>query len=62
MIKELLSSEEGQVSLEFILLVGGVLVAALTIIGIRESLRYLGNVTSSWVEQERNLSIQKVTR
>jgi len=61
-MKELLYSEKGQVSLEFILLVGGVLVGALTIIGLRESLNFLGNVTSDWVEQERNLSIQKVTR
>lgn len=58
----MLYSEKGQVSLEFILLVGGVLVGALTIIGLRESLNFLGNVTSDWVEQERNLSIQKVTR
>jgi len=62
MIKELISSEEGQVSLEFILIVGGVIVAALTIIALKDSLKYLGKITSSWVGQERNLSIQKVTR
>ncbi|GBE55689.1 hypothetical protein BMS3Bbin15_01872 [archaeon BMS3Bbin15] len=62
MIKELVSSEEGQVSLEFILLVGGVIVAALTIIALEKSLKYLGDITSSWVGQERNISIQKITR
>ncbi|GCC11054.1 hypothetical protein IPdc08_01100 [archaeon] len=62
MIKELVSSEEGQVSLEFILLVGGVIVAALTIIALEKSLKYLGVITSHWVGQERNLSIQDVTR
>ncbi len=61
-MKDFALSEKAQVSLEFILLVGGVLVAALTIVGIRESIKSLANVTSDWVEQERNLVIEKVTR
>ena len=49
-------------SLEFILLVGGVLVGALTIFTLRDSLKNFAQVITDWVEAERNLSIAQVTR
>jgi|Deesub1362B_J571_1020462.scaffolds.fasta_scaffold01235_4 uncharacterized protein (UPF0333 family) len=62
MKKALLVDEKAQVSLEFILLVGGVLVGALTIFTLRDSLKNFAQVISDWVEAERNLSIAQVTR
>ena len=62
MKKALLLDERAQVSLEFILLVGGVLVGALTIFTLRDSLKNFAQVITDWVEAERNLSIAQVTR
>jgi uncharacterized protein (UPF0333 family) len=62
MKKALLVNEKAQVSLEFILLVGGVLVGALTIFTLRDSLKNFAQVISDWVDAERNLSIAQVTR
>ncbi len=62
MKKALLVNEKAQVSLEFILLVGGVLVGALTIFTLRDSLKNFAQVISDWVEAERNLTIAQVTR
>ncbi|NOZ59375.1 MAG: class III signal peptide-containing protein [Euryarchaeota archaeon] len=60
--ESVISGERAQVSLEFILLVGGVLVGALTIFTLRDSLRNFSQVIADWVEAERNLSIAQVTR
>ncbi|WP_456474380.1 hypothetical protein [Candidatus Pyrohabitans sp.] len=61
-MKALLLDEKAQVSLEFILLAGGIIVGALTIFTLRDSLKNFAQVVSDWVESERNLSIAKVTR
>lgn len=61
-MKALLLDERAQVSLEFILLAGGIIVGALTIFALRDSLKNFAQVVSNWVESERNLSIAKVTR
>jgi uncharacterized protein (UPF0333 family) len=58
----MLSDERAQVSIEFILLVGGVLIGALTIFTLRDSLNNFAQVISEWAEQERNISISQVTR
>ncbi|NOZ82224.1 MAG: class III signal peptide-containing protein [Euryarchaeota archaeon] len=58
----MLSDERAQVSIEFILLVGGVLIGALTIFTLRDSLKNFAQVISEWAEQERNISISQVTR
>ena len=55
-------NERSQVSIEFILLTGGVLVAALAFFTIKNSMSSLANVTSKFVEVERNRSIARVTR
>jgi uncharacterized protein (UPF0333 family) len=57
-----LSDERAQVSIEFILLTGGVVVAALTFFSLQGSIRGFANVTSEWVETERNASLIKITR
>jgi uncharacterized protein (UPF0333 family) len=61
-MKRLLADQEAQVSLEFILLVGGVLLGALTIFALRDSLKNFAAVIRDWVDAERNLSIAQVTR
>ncbi len=58
----MLSDERAQVSIEFILLVGGVLIGALTIFTLRDSLKNFAQVISDWAGQERNISISQVTR
>ncbi len=58
----MLSDERAQVSIEFILLVGGVLIGALTIFTLRDSLKNFAQVISDWAAQERNISISQVTR
>jgi uncharacterized protein (UPF0333 family) len=54
--------EHGQVSIEFILLTGGVVVAALTFYALQGTMRSFADVTSDWVAKERNASIIKLTR
>ncbi len=54
--------EQGQVSIEFILLTGGVVVAALTFYTLQGTMRSFANVTSDWVAKERNATIIKLTR
>ena len=59
---KMLYGERAQISLEFILLVGGVLVGALTIFTLRDSIRNFSQVITDWVDAERNISIAQVTR
>jgi len=54
--------EQGQVSIEFILLTGGVVVAAMTFYALQGTMRSFANVTSDWVAKERNAAIVKLTR
>jgi len=56
------AGERGQVSLEFILITGGIIAAALTIFMVRGSIRNFANVISNWVDVERNQSISTLTR
>jgi hypothetical protein len=48
--------------MEFILVTGGVLVAALTIWSLQGTLKSFANVTVDWVEKERNSTLTKITR
>ncbi|MEE8400898.1 MAG: class III signal peptide-containing protein [Candidatus Hydrothermarchaeaceae archaeon] len=61
-LKSFLSLDRAQVSLEFILLTGGVVVAALAIFSLQGTISSFANVSSSWVETERNSTITKITR
>jgi len=51
-----------QVSMEFILLTGAVVVAALIFWSLSGTFRNLGNVVSNWVASERNITLTKITR
>ncbi len=56
------AGERGQTSLEFILLSGGVIAAALTIFMMRGAIANFAQVISNWVDVERNQSISTLTR
>ena len=55
-------SERSQASIEFILLAGGVIVAAMAFFAIKNSVVSLANATSELVEMERNKTILRLTR
>lgn len=55
-------SERSQLSIEFVLLAGGVIVAAITFFAIKNTVSSFADVTSDFVEMERNKSITRVTR
>ncbi len=57
-----IDQEAGQVSIEFIILTGGIVVAAIAFFSIRGSFQAFANTTSEWVEGERNLGISKIKR
>jgi len=61
-LKSFLGIERAQVSVEFILVTGGVIVAALTIFSLRGTIASFANVSTDWVERERNATITKITR
>jgi len=50
------------VSLEFILLTGGVILAALTVYALRGSINAFASVVSDWVGAQRNATLTKITR
>jgi uncharacterized protein (UPF0333 family) len=56
------SGERAQVSIEFILLAGGVVAAAVIFWSLGGSIEALGNTTSQWVAAERTLTINRITR
>lgn len=60
--KEALKSEKAQVSMEFILLAGSVVVAAIIFWSLSKTFNNLGAVVSNWVAAERNISLARVTR
>lgn len=60
--KKVLKSEKAQVSMEFIILTGSVVVAALIFWSLSKTFNNLGSVVSNWVEAERNISLARVTR
>jgi len=51
-----------QGSMEFILITGGVVVAAIVFYSLSGTFRNLGNVVSNWVASERNITLAKITR
>jgi len=61
-IEYIMLGERGQTSLEFILLVGGVVIGALTLYLMRDSVVAFANVTKDWIALERNKTIEIVTR
>lgn len=56
------NQEKSQVSIEFIILTGGVVVAAIAFFSLRGTIQAFANVTVDWVERERNISISKLKR
>jgi uncharacterized protein (UPF0333 family) len=54
--------ERAQVSIEFVLLTGGVVVAAIIFWSLGGSIRSLGQTVEGWVSIERDLTITKITR
>lgn len=61
-LKKFVVQRTSQVSIEFIILTGGVLLAAITFYGIYGSITSFANVTSRWVDEERASTIAKITR
>jgi uncharacterized protein (UPF0333 family) len=62
MLRGFIRQGKSQVSIEFILLAGGVILAAITFYAVQGSIKSFANVTANWIETERNLSITKLTR
>ncbi len=62
MSSQFVRNEKAQVSIEMILLTGGMILVALGFYSISQSIRAMTDVTSDWIDQERNASIAKVTR
>ncbi|MEK6978460.1 MAG: class III signal peptide-containing protein [Candidatus Hydrothermarchaeota archaeon] len=58
----LLGGERSQVSLEFVLLTGGVILAAVTVYALRGSINAFASVVSDWVGAQRNATLTKITR
>ncbi|RMF90433.1 MAG: class III signal peptide-containing protein [Methanobacteriota archaeon] len=61
-IQRFITGERAQTSIEFILLTGGVVAAALIFWSLGGSIQNLGRTVEDWVSTERNLTIQKITR
>lgn len=61
-ISNFLTDEKAQVSIEFVILTGSVIVGAIVIYSVQGSIRSFANVTANWVEIERNITITKLTR
>lgn len=61
-LSALIKDRRAQVSVEFILLTGGVVAAALIFYSLSGSIQSFANVVSNWTETERNATIAKITR
>ncbi len=61
-LKSFLGIERAQVSMEFILITGGVVVAALTIFSLQGTISSFAEVSTDWVDKQRNATITKITR
>lgn len=61
-MQKFIKEVSAQVSIEFILLAGGVVVAAIVFWSLSGTFRNLGNVVSNWVAAERNITLTKITR
>ncbi len=60
--KNFLEAERAQASIEFVLITGGVVVAAISIFSLQGTISSLANVSTQWVASERNATIAKITR
>ena len=60
--KNFLGTERAQASIEFVLITGGVVVAAISIFSLSGTISAFANVSTNWVEMERNATITKITR
>ncbi len=61
-LKSFLGTERAQASIEFVLVTGGVIVAAITIFSLQGTIGSFANVSADWVDRERNATITKITR
>jgi uncharacterized protein (UPF0333 family) len=61
-LKNFLEAERAQASIEFVLVTGGVVVAALAIFSLQGTIASFANVTTDWAARERNATIAKITR
>jgi uncharacterized protein (UPF0333 family) len=62
LISRFIYAERAQVSVEFILLTGGVVVAAIIFYSLGGSIRAMGTMVTDWIGFERNLTITRITR
>jgi uncharacterized protein (UPF0333 family) len=60
--KNFLDAERAQASIEFVLITGGVVVAAISIFALQGTISSFANVSTDWVSRERNATITKITR
>jgi uncharacterized protein (UPF0333 family) len=60
--KRFIGQERAQVSIEFILLTGGIVVAAILFWSLGGSMRALGTQVTNWIGLERNLTVTRITR
>ncbi len=60
--KSFLNAERAQASIEFVLITGGVVVAAISIFALQGTIGAFANVSTNWVAMERNATITKITR
>jgi hypothetical protein len=57
-----LREEGGQVSIEFVLLTGGVVLAAITVYTLRGTIGAFSTVVQNWVTQERDATLTRIAR
>jgi uncharacterized protein (UPF0333 family) len=60
--RSFLNAERAQASIEFVLITGGVVVAAISIFALQGTISSFANMTTDWAERERNATITKITR
>ncbi len=61
-LRSFLEAERAQVSIEFILITGGVILAAISIFSLQGTINAFANQSTRWVELERNATIMRITR
>ncbi len=60
--RSFLEVERAQASIEFVLVTGGVIIAAITIFSLQGTISSFASVATDWAEMERNATITKITR
>ncbi len=61
-VRSFLGEERAQASIEFVLVTGGVIVAAITIFSLQGTISSLANVSTNWAESQRDATLSKITR